>query len=131
MIMKEITIRNYDYYGISKNIAIFRGDNIEVEDGYHSMNELYQHRMALNVALFRMLDCCSMGTWEVMKSKSHFDGTMFEGYFIVMAINLDRKQISYHYKLEHWDKFRIPEVEKAPEFDGHSSNDVIERLMRL
>ncbi len=99
-----------------------------VSDGFHTMDELYDHRMALNIALFHCIH--SAKYWKVMKSKLHYDGTMFEGYFIVMMI-IGIRQISYHYKLEHWDKFQIPEVEKTPPYDGHTSQDVIERLMNL
>lgn len=107
-----------------KSIRIVEADN--VSDGYHTMHELYKHRMALNIALFQ--------AWKkeftVIKSKLHSDGTMFDGYFIVMAIT-PIGQISYHYKLKYWDKFLLTEVEKAPEWDGHSSLDVIERLFSL
>lgn len=106
-------------------------DELVVKDEYHSMEELYDHRMALNIALFHAWhnasDIYDIG---VVKSKMHFDGTMFEGYFIVMAIT-GYGQISYHYKLEHWDKFKIEEVERTPKYDGHTSQDVIERLMKL
>ena len=110
---------------------------IEIEaegmgDEYHTMHELYEHRMALTVALFNMINYVNTdGQLEVMKSKLHHDGTMFEGgYFIVMAIT-PNGQISYHYKLKHWDKFNIPEVERIPEWDGHSSLDALERLMKI
>jgi hypothetical protein len=48
-----------------------------------------------------------------------------------MAI-LPTGQITNHYKLEDWDAFRIPETEKAlVEFDGHTTDDVITRLLTL
>ena len=111
----------------------------EVSDGYHTMHELYQHRMALNIALFNLW--YEMHKYlvetdmiydnpQVMKSKLHNDGTMFDGYFIVMAIT-PHGQISYHYDLKYWDKFKIPEVERTPPYDGHNSQDVLERLMKL
>lgn len=121
----------------------YKGYNFIIEDvadEYHSMHELYQHRMALNIALFNfmyMVDVSIRGEEAsykkplYMKSKLHNDGTMFEGgYFIVMAITPEG-QISYHYKLEHWDKFRIPIVERTPPWDGHNSEQVMERLMKL
>lgn len=85
-------------------------DDMEVRDEWHSMHELYQHRMALCMHLFPL--------WHeqgrtVCKSKLHSDGTMFDGYFIIQAIH-GNGQVSYHYKMEHWDKFRIPEMERAP-----------------
>ena len=102
----------------------------DISDGYHTMHELYQHRMALNIALFNLLENTHRA--YVIKSKLHSDGTMFEGgYFIVMAVFHNIGQISYHYLLKHWDKFRIPEVERAPKYDGHSSVDVLERLEKI
>lgn len=98
----------------------------DIFDGYHTMHELYQHRMALNVALFHALK----RDYYVYKSKLHHNGTMFDGYFIVMAQTL-AGQISYHYLLKHWDAFELTEVERAPEWDGHTPKDVVERLMRL
>jgi len=111
----------------------FRAYNViitDVGDEYHTMHELYEHRMALNIALFHALYRDDYGVATVMKSKLHHDGTMFDGYFIVMTLT-PLGQISYHYKLKHWDKFNIPEVERTPEWDGHSSLQVMERLMKL
>jgi len=116
---------------------ISTGEFLEITIQSEDMHELYQHRMALNIALFNAWNQSILwGTAEddkdinVMKSKLHHDGTMFEDYFIVMAVTPEG-QISYHYKLKHWDKFRIPEVERTPEWDGHGSLDVLERLMKL
>lgn len=105
-------------------------EDLDVSDGYHTMGELYEHRMALNVALFNYIYCDEHASIQVMKVKEHHDGTMFEGYFIVMAVN-DKEQISYHYDLKYWDLFRIPAVHRTPEYDGHTSKDVIERLLKL
>jgi len=108
-------------------------DAAEVSDGYHTMHELYQHRMALNIALFNTWQAATGSDdsyIKVMKSKLHADGSMFDGYFIVMAIT-PLGQISYHYKLKHWDKFIIEEVERTPEWDGHGAKDVLERLEQV
>lgn len=114
----------------------FDVENDAVTDSYHTMQELYDMRLALCVKLFESLyaeeligkDLLSREPW-VVKSKLHNDGTMFPGYFIIAA-NLAKGQISFHYELKHWDKFQIPEVEQIPwEYDGHTSQDVIERLM--
>jgi hypothetical protein len=70
----------------------------------------------------------------VHKSRRHNDGEYPFGkdnWFIVSAI-LPTGQISNHYPMEDWDLFMIPETEKALfEFDGHTSQDVIERLLKL
>lgn len=108
--------------------AIFKGDDIEVKDEYHSMHDLYRHRMALNIALFNLWGKLGI---NVMKSRLHYDGTMFDGdYFIVMAV-LPIGQISYHYHVKHWDKFNIPIVLRTPKWDGHTSLDVLDRLEKI
>lgn len=106
--------------------------DIEIGDEYHTIKELYEHRMYLNIALFHawhnLGEKCG---FKVIKSLFHNDGTMFEGgYFVVMAIT-PQGQISYHYNLKYWDKFKIEELDKAFPYDGHTSNDVQERLKRL
>lgn len=109
--------------------------NIEVSDGYHTMDELYDHRRALTAALFRCLHELNHiyphGINQVFKSRAHYDGSMFDGYFIVGIIKNGKTYISYHYAIEYWDEFKIPELAYAPEYDGHTSQDVIERLLEL
>ena len=55
---------------------------------------------------------------------------MFDGFFIAW-INLRGKQVSYHCEDRHWDWFRIPEYPNAPHWDGHTSDDVIARLVEF
>ena len=105
----------------STYISEHKGD---ISDGYHTFNELYDHRAALTAALFK-----SLPSDMVYKSKKHHDGTMYDGMFIVGANLPGIGAISYHYDLDPWwDIFNIREVENAPEWDGHTPNDVIERL---
>lgn len=106
--------------------------NDKVTDSYHSMEELYDIRRALCVELFNSMSYTDegrlFGAPNVVKSKLHNDGTMYEGYFIIYAF-VNGGPISFHYALEHWDKFEIPEVERIPwEYNGHTMEDVINRL---
>lgn len=92
-------------------------------DEYHSFNELYEQRMYLTALAFN-------SNFDIAwKSKEHSDDSMFPGYFIV-GINTQSGQYTYHYKLEHWDLFVIPEVARAPKWDGHTAKDV-KRLMEV
>jgi len=71
--------------------------------------------------------------YDVHKSWKHNDGELCfgGGWFVVVAV-LPTGQISNHYEAKDWDLFKIPEVEKAKyEFDGHTANDVLERLKSL
>lgn len=102
-------------------------------DGYHTFKELYEFRKAYNVALFNEWGKYDFPSYEVHKSWRHNDGELCfgGGWFIVVAI-LPSGQISNHYKAEDWDLFKIPKVEKAKySFDGHTSKDVIERLLTI
>jgi hypothetical protein len=95
--------------------------NGSTSDGYHTFDELYNHRCVLFSAL------CNQNKNLAWKSRLHHDGTMFDGMFIV-GIQTPFGQCTYHYDMEHWDLFRVPETATAPLWDGHSANDVVERI---
>jgi hypothetical protein len=102
-----------------KNIRNMELDNFElVSDGFHTFEELYYHRMIL----FSLIVSDHSLAW---KSKLHNDGTMFDDYFIVgIGIEIG-EQFTYHYKLEFYDLFQCKELEKAPEWDGHTTDDIM------
>lgn len=100
-------------------------------DGYHTFKELYAFRKAYNVALFN--EWAMQNKYDVHKSWKHNDGEecFGGGWFIVVAL-LPGGQISNHYEAKDWDLFKIPEEEKAKHpFDGHTGEDVINRLINL
>ena len=105
-------------------------------DGYHTFKELYEFRKAYNVALFNQWGSILVDfklKYDVHKSWKHNDGDFCfgGGWFIVVAV-LPTGQISNHYPATDWDLFKIPEVEKAKyPFDGHTGQDVINRLLNL
>lgn len=97
----------------------------EISDGYHTFNELYDHLAKLFSVIVAMFQDIS---W---KSKLHNDGTMFDGMFIV-GIETPEGQATYHYDIDpYWDMFKCKEVEMAPEWDGHTSDDAINRIYHL
>lgn len=115
-----------------------------ISDGFHTFNELYEMQLALTVALFKQLhklNSIKERTWRgLWKSKLHFDSTMFEGFFIVgmsdepktIGIGVKASFITFHYPLPAWDLFDMcDELPNAPEWDGHTEKDVLERLKYL
>ena len=97
----------------------------EASDGYHTFNELYHHRAVLFSVICNMHPLCA---W---KARKHNDGTMYDGMFIV-GINTPSGQASYHYDITpYWDMFRVPEMEFAPVWDGHTPNEAIQRIGTL
>ena len=89
----------------------------DTSDGYHTFNELYEHRMVL----FSVI--CNQNKDNAWKSLLHHDGTMFDDYFIV-GIKTPEGQYTYHYHIDNWDKFQVKELERAPEWDGHVASDI-------
>lgn len=120
----------------------------QLSDGYHTFDELYEFRKLYNAALFNELvkkeetfkdiingETILKNPYKIHKSWKHYDGEWCFGeekkWFIVVAI-LPDGQISNHYKAEDWNLFKIPETEKALfPFDGHTPQDVLERLKNL
>jgi hypothetical protein len=100
----------------------------QVSDGYHTMHELYKHRMALNMALFNLIENTSDShDFRAYKSKNHHpDGDpMFEGYFIVWCMARDNTWTSYHYDLKYWDRFQLPEAIHSPLYPGLHMDSIV------
>lgn len=97
----------------------------ETSDGYHTFNELYHHRAVLfSVIVSNYKD-------RAWKSVRHHDGTMYEGMFIV-GIDTPDGQATYHYDIDpYWDMFDCKVREFAPEWDGHTPAQAIERIGKL
>lgn len=122
--------------------VLFKGDVIDtnlISDGYHTFSELYDHRINLFIALCKMMMDRDgyeeeYGTKEtsIWKSKLHNDGSEMEGWFIMGIGDIPGKMITYHLPNSKWgDCKRINTLDKAPEWDGHTSDDVLKRLLRL
>lgn len=115
-----------------------------VSDGYHTMEELYEHRIRLYLALVKIYDNyitplrCQVVCW---KSKFHDDGSDYPGWFIlgmtitksnfVQGLPPDVWDISYHIPNKYWHLANVITFPKAPKYSGYTPNDVLERLLRL
>lgn len=113
----------------------------KVSDGYHTFDELYNYRMIYNAALFNewastLSTAHGYGSalfrftkFNIHKSIRHSDGELCfgGGWFIVMA-ELPTGQVSNHYPMKYWNLFKVPVVDKANEWDGHTPEQAFERL---
>jgi len=107
-------------------------DTNKISDGYHTFEELYEHRIELFIALCHMITL-KFGTssvkHDVWKSMQHSDGTSMAGWFVMGIGRHEGEQITYHLPMKYWDQIRFAEVlSSAPKWDGHTSNDVLTRL---
>ena len=127
--------KGYDTgYGIGYRHGVWAGETHatpepivtgDTSDGYHTFNELYHHRAVLFSVIVR--DHADLA-W---KSKAHHDGTMYDGMFIV-GIETPQGQATYHYDIDpYWDMFECKELDRAPEWDGHTPDEAIARIATL
>lgn len=111
-------------------------------DGYHTFDELYNHRITLYIALCRMdfkyyaqviEQTVEDGGYDnIWRSKRHSDGELCFGTGTQFILGIGKRvgeQISYHIPIERWEETNFADtLEKAPEWDGHTSDDVLERI---
>lgn len=116
-------------------MPVVKGHPAQLSDGYHTMEELYEHRRALTAALAAFYAAaCPDPTRGAWRSKAHHpdDDPMFEGGYFIVGIEVETGPVTYHYKLTHWDDFAaVPELEHAPKWDGGSPDDSVIRLLGL
>jgi len=123
---------------------ILTDDIGSVSDGYHTFDELYEHRVTLYIAFCRVVasqadvKLCSVDSVpygvlhperSVWRSKVHSDGSSFEGWFVLGIGRTYGNQITYHVPMKYWNDTDFADtLDKAPEYDGHSSQDVLQRI---
>jgi len=123
--MEKIFITNHTP-GSNGPIVIKVEKTNNVSDGYHTFGQLYDHRITLYIALAKKMAS------DVWRSVHHSDGSMYEGWFI-LGINKEKgKQITYHIPMERWEETDFAEnLPMAPEWDGHTSEDVLNRIKNI
>ncbi len=101
-----------------------------ISDGHHTFCELYDHRIELFISLCKSLanDASKQDIWiwRCQTDKNWF----------ILGINIDPgKQITYHLPIIRWDEtdfiHQTFSKENKPEWDGHTSKDVLTRLKQL
>lgn len=114
-----------------------RGIMRSPSDGFHTFDELYDHRITLYIALCRIAKhfAYTGNFGMVWRSKRHSDGEICFGTGTQFVLGIGRekgKQITYHIPIERWNETDFaPTLEIAPDYDEHSSNDVLERIKTL
>ncbi len=115
----------------------------DTSDGYHTFNELYEHRTGLLMAFCNVLAefLRTEGLGEdairrkVYKSWEHHDGDMYDGMFIVgvncRMTGLPDRWATWHCEAKWWNLFEVPELKRAPEWDGHTPEDALARLVAV
>ena len=93
-----------------------------ISDGYHTMQELYDHRCLIFACLINSnLD----KSW---KSLLHFDGSMYKDWFIC-GINTKNGVCSYHLPIKYFDLVKCKSVDNAPEWRGETPQMCLTNLV--
>jgi len=117
--VQEYSVEFNPHQGRRQLRVIYR-ETGQVSDGEHTFDELYEHRHLLFCGLL----CNNSNAY---KSRLHYDGSIYGGYFIA-GCDLCPGVIACHLPTSMWDLCPAHEIERAPEWDGHTSNDVYDRL---
>lgn len=91
----------------------------EISDGYHTFNELYDHRNLLwiNFILLQKPECRYL-------VEDHYDG------WFLLGFETEDGQLSYHCPNKFL--YLCNNIQRRhPKFDGHTSKDVVIRLEKI
>lgn len=132
------TIQPVTVESINETIKVVKLDTNLISDGYHTFGELYEHRIRLFIQLCKMTKALSLldvtnkvkgiypSVWAYVENES-------EQWFLLGIWKEDGKQITYHLPARFWNEVcEFAEILKdKPQWDGHSSSDILERLKQL
>lgn len=123
--VRHLTIRDED----GKTRLVSESASVRIEaDEHHTMRELYDYRMVYNALAAKWFD----DQGKAVKSWYHHDGEpCFGGGWFIVCLNTPDGWATNHYKGEFWHLFNIPEVDLAPEWDGHTPAEALERLKAM
>lgn len=116
-----------------------------ISDGYHTFGELYDHRCILYISFLQAIATIKsldevVDTIEkiqehpfIWRTRTHSDGSpSYEGWFVLGCGVRPGEQITYHIPDRYWKMTSFaPEIDKAPEWDKHTSQDVYDRLFAV
>lgn len=96
-----------------KTFKIVNGD---ISDGYHTFDELYDHRCLLFIQLCLALP--ERAYW-----RPHYEG------WPLLGLETPEGQITYHVPEKHLRLFKDKVKQGGPEWDGHTPQHVVQRLI--
>lgn len=104
-----------------------------VSDGYHTFKELYDHRIALWIALCKAIHHDpEQRDLLIWKSLLHSDASSFAGWFVLgITNNFTGEILTYHLPEYKWEACEFAFELERGQYDGHTSADVLNRLYKL
>lgn len=115
-------------------IKTIKPNTNNISDGYHTFEQLYEHRIVLFIALALAISVSNDHSQRnaIWRSEKHSDDSVWEGWFLLGIGIKEGKQITYHLPMSYWKDCEFAHtLERAPDFDGHTSEDVLQRIKIL
>lgn len=112
---------------INKAILELRNAGVsvnEISDGYHTFGDYKDMR---NHWFISTLNSNPTLSWKSMKHFDEENDPMYDGDFIA-GISTPRGMATQHLKMKYWDKLHVQELDRAPEYDGYTEEDVKNRI---
>lgn len=102
----------------------------DISDGYHTFKDLYEQRVVLSAALCEAISRIHGYPYKPWRSMLQSDGSKpFGGGWFIMGFKTPRGDFTYHYEMDYWHLFEsCATLERAPEWDGHTSKDITRLL---
>lgn len=102
--------------------------NGDISDGYHTFEELYDHRVALYLAL------CKMTGWPAYFKidKDNWNQDEVWKNWICLFLETPEGQISYHVPYGYYEMIQTFAKESPDhKWDNHTSSDVLYRILKV
>jgi hypothetical protein len=117
---------------INADIQSSGADTNMISGGNHTFDQLYAYCVAMWVNLCGSISKQASGPY-VWRSREYADGRAVEPGWFMLGMNKEpESQITYCVPESEWPNCEFADtLDKAPEWDGHTSNDVLLRLKKL
>ena len=99
----------------------------KISDGRETFEDLYHQRAILFCSVCNLYSDIS---WKSRKHYNEEKDPMREGEFIA-GIYTPLGQAAFHLNNIYWDMIHVSELEKAPRYDGYSSEEMLIRVASL
>ncbi|GHV21870.1 hypothetical protein FACS189428_2990 [Clostridia bacterium] len=120
----KIIFKPFPYNGEKGDILLNGIETGKISDGYHTFDQLYDHRCLNFIAFVKNAGL------PVFRTTVNFEGQPQGDWFILYTDATDKmKQISYHLPMKYWVLCEFAETTpKVHVFDKHNGEDVLARI---
>ena len=122
--------KNYDLTQITRVLLEIRDNCVPKDEEVYDDPKRMEKYDALNAAIDLINNPSQLVTGDTSDGYHTFNELYH--HRAVLFIETPRGQATYHYDIDpYWDMFKCRELERAPEWDGHTPQEAIDRIGEL